>query len=224
VEPDTDTYEVIYGAAGDNAVVMKIPTSNSNEYFLVENRQNSGYDRGLAHLIYTLNFGGLAVWHIDDSIGSRNGNNDNADAGHKRVDLVAAQGDGAIDNGTSYGRNTNLFYEGNVTAVNDGTDPDTRLYNGGTSGIALSEISPSGSSMTLYVSFTADVNRSTATSSDNAGSGSSSDDTSAAAPAGGGGGGGSMDVLMAVLFVMAASASLARRPLKVAVARISSRH
>ncbi|MFC5468963.1 carbohydrate binding domain-containing protein [Cohnella suwonensis] len=42
--------------------VLKLPTSNPNQYFLVENRQKEGYDAGLS-----VASGGIAIWHIDSN-------------------------------------------------------------------------------------------------------------------------------------------------------------
>ena len=149
VMPPSGDMVTVNVASADEATVYALPTERSNEYFLVENRQNSGYDQGLAYLLYTSDFGGLAIWHIDDNVGTAGLNNDNADENHRRVDLVAASGDSFLDDASSYGRPTNLFYEGNRTSINDNTSPSTNLYSGDASGVALAEISFSAASMTF---------------------------------------------------------------------------
>ena len=56
------------GNSVDSNVIYKInvPRSNGTEYFLVENRQQVGFDQGLGR--YGADLHGLAVWHVDDNI------------------------------------------------------------------------------------------------------------------------------------------------------------
>ncbi len=185
--PDNGAVALLYASGQHNGNVIKLPTDNANEYFLIENRQSNGYDRGLAYLIYTEDFGGLAVWHIDDGVGVAGLNNDNAKASHKRVDLIAAVGDEKLDNKTSYGQARNLFYEGNATALSADSDPSTNLYSGSGSGVALSEISHSDVSMTFKAFYTADPQIFSNTSSTGTASAVRSAQDSSAASGGGGG-------------------------------------
>jgi M6 family metalloprotease-like protein len=137
--------------SAENLDVAIIPTANSYEYFLVENRQNQGYDQGLYYFLDTSNFGGLAIWHIDDAVGSQNLNNDNANASRKRVDLVAAQFDEGIDDGSSYGHANNLFEADAVNYISYETHGDMTLYSGESSGVAISNISYADVSMSFTV-------------------------------------------------------------------------
>lgn len=149
--PVAGSVHSVLSAADDQATIIKIPTAKASEYFLVENRQHYGYDMGLSGLLRTANFGGLAVWHIDDSVGSAGYNNDNADASHKRVDLMAAVGDELLDNGHSYGQKANLFYDGNSVKLDASTKPATHMYSGHPSDFSLYEVSFSSSPMTFIV-------------------------------------------------------------------------
>lgn len=45
---------------------VDVPRSNGSEYFLIENRQQEGYDIGLSR--YGSSLHGLAVWHVDDNV------------------------------------------------------------------------------------------------------------------------------------------------------------
>ncbi|MFQ5900527.1 MAG: M6 family metalloprotease domain-containing protein [Thermodesulfobacteriota bacterium] len=146
----------INAASQSNATITKVVTNNQDEYFLVENRQDSGYDTGLERWFNT-GFGGLAVWHIDDNIGTAGQNDDNKDENHKRVDIIAAVGDGNLDNGIDRGVKENLFYMGNRTSVGDATTPDTKLYDSNSSGFEMSNVSASGTSMTADFVFTPDT-------------------------------------------------------------------
>lgn len=192
---DTVTVNV---ASGDGNTVYALPTERSNEYFLVENRQSTGYDEGLAYLLYTSDFGGLAIWHIDDNMGTPGLNNDNADENHRRVDLVAASGDTFLDDASSYGRPTNLFYEGNRTSLDDGTSPSTNLYSGEDSGVAVTEVSFSAASMT----FKGLYNTAAATTTLNATNLDTGDELSTSGGAAGDGGGGGVTSPLALVAVM----------------------
>jgi hypothetical protein len=50
---------------------MVVPFSDGKEYFLVENRQQVGFDEGLKPY-GSGNVHGLAIWHIDDVVLNRN--------------------------------------------------------------------------------------------------------------------------------------------------------
>ncbi len=168
--------------------VAVVSTSNENEYFLIENRQNQGYDEGLYYFLYTENFGGLAVWHIDDSVGAQNLNNDNANVYRKRVDLVAAQYDERLDAGTSYGHANNLFNASSVSVLSDQTHKDMTLYSGRASGVVISDVSTADVSMSFMVNYdSSSLNQSTASFSNGL-----SGLVQGANASGGGGGGGSV--------------------------------
>ena len=158
VQPTTaESTGTVSIAAGTNGNIVKLPTRNANEYFLLENRQNVGYDAGLTFLLFSTSFGGIAVWHVDDDVGTPGMNNDNTTPTHKRVDLVAAVGDSYIDSRINYGQQSNLYYAGNVTHVNDTSTPSLRLYDGNNSGAAVSAVSATGSTMTAIIEYTAEA-------------------------------------------------------------------
>jgi hypothetical protein len=73
----------------DEAYKLVSP-STSTEYFLVENRHRLGYDSYIQDE-------GLAIWHIDDTVGTFAANNVNGDETHKRVDLECADQDSTTD-------------------------------------------------------------------------------------------------------------------------------
>jgi M6 family metalloprotease-like protein len=130
--------------------IVKVPISGS-EYFLLENRDNSGYDRGLFMLGGDFD-GGLALWHIDEEIIAAKDptNTVNNDETHKGVDLEEAarpQLDTAPESGGGYGHESNLYYAGNVAAFTPVTSPDSDSYTGGGSGIYVTDISDRGATM-----------------------------------------------------------------------------
>lgn len=49
-----------------------VPGSNGTEYFLLENRQQIGYDKGLAYTVDGQNLHGLVVYHVDENVLMRN--------------------------------------------------------------------------------------------------------------------------------------------------------
>jgi len=119
--------------------VFRASTPNNDQYFLVENRQPTGYDRGLERWFGGGFTGGLAVWHIDDTKTS------NANDANRLVDLEAADGSQL---GTSSGSKSDLWRNGNGTVFNTTSNPDSNLYNGSSSDVAISEFSIAGNTMT----------------------------------------------------------------------------
>jgi M6 family metalloprotease-like protein len=104
----------------------------SGEYFLIENRQQSGFDLGLPGC-------GLLVWHIDESR-TNNKNEGHTAATHRLVDLEEADGppenlDGTPgnrgDTGDPFpGSSSNQFWS-------DSTTPHSLRYTGAATGIRL---------------------------------------------------------------------------------------
>jgi M6 family metalloprotease-like protein len=104
---------------GANSAIKR-PTCTSNEFFLIENREPLGYDRGLEKYLGT-GFGGIAIWHVDESV--PNNRNDS----HRMVDLEEADG---TEMGESRGEKTDLWYAGNETIFNRLSDPSSITYSG----------------------------------------------------------------------------------------------
>ena len=140
--------------------IYKATTSTSGEYFLFENRSSGGYDQGLNMLlldnssIYSIgsNYsGGTAIWHIKDILSSCSANNDCETQSPPLVDLEEAN-DADLDNGSSTGRTTHLFYSANSATFDNSSTPDSKLYDNSSSGISVTSISAAGDSMTLTIS------------------------------------------------------------------------
>ncbi len=154
-------YQSIIDAA--SCGIYKATTSTSDEYFLFENRSPGGYDRGLylrilygsADSIYLNNLytGGVAIWHVKDILSScSNISTNNCEAqSPKLVDLEEAN-NGDLDNGSSKGRTTHLFYSGNSVTFNNSSTPNSKLYDNSSSGISATSIIAAGDSMTLTIS------------------------------------------------------------------------
>jgi len=107
----------------------------ANEYFLVENRQLTGFDQNLPT-------GGLAIWHIDDS---QTGNTNEA---HKLVDLEEADGLADLDGNVNRGDAGDLFPGSTgVTDFNDSTNPNSDDYAMAPSHVCVDNISASAATM-----------------------------------------------------------------------------
>lgn len=139
--------------AEDNPEVYRINTGfPSGEYLLIENRQNAGFDCSIPQ-------GGVAIWHIDDAAGFNtqgypgqggwpgNGN-------HYRVAVLQADGNYNLEKGNNRGDSGDMHHAAGVDAIGPGpgNHPNTDTYQGGSinlTGITISDISASGSSMTF---------------------------------------------------------------------------
>ena len=103
--------------------------SGRGEYFLVENRQRSGYDAGLPGC-------GLLVWHVDET--RTPSNFANAVDARKLVDLEEADGRNELDR--DWVADSGDPYNGDVTGFSWSTYPDSDLYSGARSGAAVTRV------------------------------------------------------------------------------------
>lgn len=106
--------------------VIKINTDDPLQYFLIENRQYAGYDKGLENATVS---GGVAIWHIDERVSWKQ----NDDEGHKHVDLEEAnEGEGGsdLDNRRWYLDFNHYYRKGFKTTLNNTTKPNSKLYDG----------------------------------------------------------------------------------------------
>lgn len=154
------TVAVSEASKGYDAII-KLPTQNSKEYFLIENRYFSGYDIGFEGCLdgASSTRGGLAVWHIDETVfddGCLKRNVCNNSGNHKLIELKEADGIenldipftvAAVDKPDA----TELFYNGNNIVFSDTSTPDNRFYSGISNGTSVSNISPPGPVMTLDI-------------------------------------------------------------------------
>ena len=108
----------------DTAICYRINTARANEYFLLENRQQKGWDRFLPSR-------GLAIWHINTQRtslypGSNTVNTDTAQLG---VGLKQADGQRNLERGTNRGDAGDL-YPGSTsnTSFNNFTNPSSKLH------------------------------------------------------------------------------------------------
>ena len=115
---------------------LPIRSNGAEEYFLVENRQPVGFDRGLPG-------SGILVWHIDESVPG------NADDAHRLVDLEEADGDDRPTQSTDP-------WEDTVDGFGPDSDPNSNSYANQRTGWKVRNISPSGAAMTADLSHEVD--------------------------------------------------------------------
>lgn len=147
----------IKAASSANYMLYKIPTGRSGEYFLVENRANSGYDRGLYILEEPGDFkGGLSILHIDDNLlnDCSTTNSCNENESHKLVDVEEANNPGLdanpkLDINAHRGDYLNLFFQANNASFTPSTEPDSNRYDGTGSGVSITNISAPGDIMSV---------------------------------------------------------------------------
>lgn len=125
-----------------------------SQYFLVENRQQTGYDTYLPG-------SGLLIYHVDEAVSTDNDKEwypGYTSSGHYLVALEQADGQWHMEKGTNRGDGGDPF-PGTVnrTSFTTSTTPDSKSYTGAVTGVALRAISVPGSTMTadLEISSTA---------------------------------------------------------------------
>lgn len=146
--------------------ILKVPTTDPEQYFILENRQNDyGYDKPLS---WYFNNGGIAIYHIDENVldnaMSLYGEwyNINNDPTHKAVDLEEANegilGHSQLDTGyypeyPNSPKYNHLFRAGSPSQCNStftsSTVPSSNLYNGSASGVSIYVTSTSADSMNV---------------------------------------------------------------------------
>ncbi|MDD2670556.1 M6 family metalloprotease domain-containing protein, partial [Zoogloea sp.] len=104
----------------------------SSEYFLVENRQKTGFDASLPA-------GGLLIWHIDDSVAG------NTNESHYKVALMQADGKRDMELDHNRGDGGDPYPgSGNNTTFNNTSTPNSMSYSGANTCVAVTGIGPSG--------------------------------------------------------------------------------
>jgi immune inhibitor A len=106
-----------------------------NEYFLLENRQRTGFDTHLPG-------DGLLVYHVDEAIAT------NANENHPKVKLMEADGQRHLHNGANRG-DAGDSYPGSSgnTAFNGTSNPNSKSYGNVDTCVAITNIGPSGPTM-----------------------------------------------------------------------------
>ncbi len=125
-------------AAEWNPVAYRLWANGSlgNEYFMVENRQQTGFDIFLPN-------GGLLIWHVDENIWG------NDDEWHPLVSLEQADGRFDLQHNLNNGDASDPYPGGmELTHFDDKTTPNSRSYSDTVTQAAVWDISASDSVMT----------------------------------------------------------------------------
>jgi M6 family metalloprotease-like protein len=144
--PQVETNATVYQLRSNpNGVDWRFGSSGTGEYFLAENRQQTGFDQGLDGC-------GLLIWHIDEN---RPGDGTaNGDETHKLVDLEEADGNSDLDNMTNRGDAGDPYRGSSGKTTFDSTStPNSKLYSSAASGASVSDIS-AGCAQTMTADLT----------------------------------------------------------------------
>jgi M6 family metalloprotease-like protein len=123
-----------------NAYSYKWTGNKSNEYYLIENIQQSGRYADVPDE-------GLAIYHVDEN--GDNSKNAMTASSHFLVSLEQADGKFDLEKNRNSGHSGDLFRGGYKNSFGDSTTPSSKWWNGTSSGLKLSQISNSGNQMTF---------------------------------------------------------------------------
>ncbi|HWH71641.1 MAG TPA: immunoglobulin domain-containing protein, partial [Candidatus Sulfotelmatobacter sp.] len=120
------------------------------EYFLIENRQQTGHDLDIPGA-------GIVIWHVDE-LGDRDDQRTNYNSTHSNYELTLVQADDQwdLENNNNTGDATDLFYAGNPSPAysnvfSDQSAPSARWWDGSESRLLLANFSASAMDMTFKV-------------------------------------------------------------------------
>ena len=148
VVPTGTTVESVPQIEDSGGKVLRLNSPKDNEYFLIENRQKTSYDRYMAG-------NGLLIWHIDSTIADPNSqywqdNTVNSTGSysppHPGIYVVEADGENELDSGRNRGDAGDPFPgSSNVRTVqgNGKTDPNLSTWDGQESKLSITYISNS---------------------------------------------------------------------------------
>lgn len=150
IEIDTSDQQI--SQIETNAEVYKLWRNGKpdKEYFLVSNRQQTGFDENLPG-------GGLLIWHIDEDVIDANmgTNSVNGDENHKGVDLEEADGNNDLDGVGNRGDAGDPFPGStNNTTFDQESNPNSKSYANRCTGVEVTDISASGDPMTADIKVT----------------------------------------------------------------------
>lgn len=133
-----------------NHVYVFINPAVSNEYYIVENRQQWGRDADLKA-------SGLAIWHIDED-GNRDDQRYEYNTEHQNFECTLMQADGKWDlnNNVNDGDKNDLYYEGNsapgyINEFSESSNPSSQWWDGSYSGFNIIDIGPCATNMTFKI-------------------------------------------------------------------------
>jgi len=121
----------------DSGAGLGLTADVGEEYFLVENRQQKGFDIKIAG-------SGLLIWHVDNTVGRRQ----NDDEKHKLVDLEEADARQDLDFARNRGDDGDMYPGKSVNRFfNRTSNPNSLDYFDDVTKVAINNISDSADSM-----------------------------------------------------------------------------
>lgn len=131
-----------------NAEAIRINNPHdSSEYFLLENRQQTGFDINMYN-------SGLLIWHVDEEMTSLWPGQNNVNASEPHYGVGLEQADGLFDLENNNGRGDGADpYPGSTgnTSFNGSSFPNSHSYYNVTSMVAVENIVENGSDMTFDI-------------------------------------------------------------------------
>lgn len=123
-----------------NAVAYKLPIGSaaSQEYFLVSNRQQAGFDGAMPGE-------GMIIEHIDDT------KNNNTDENHYLVDVMQADGRRDLNLNANRGDATDPFPIAANASFTGSSSPNSNAYSGAASNISVTNIARVGDNVTADI-------------------------------------------------------------------------
>ena len=144
--------------AADVYQLLSGSPSTGGECFLVENRQNTGFDAGLPGE-------GLLIWHIDESVTTNRNEcypgGPSCASQHYHVALVQADNLWDLEMNINRGDSGDPYYSPANTSFAGASSPNSNLYNGSASNVSVTNISTNGSTMTADLSSSGGINSDT---------------------------------------------------------------
>lgn len=124
----------------NNAQVYKLPigTTASKQYFLLSNRQQTGFDANIPGE-------GLIIEHVDDN------QSNNTDETHYLVNIEQADGLEHLNNDVNAGDTTDPYPTASNDEFTGSSNPNSNSYSGTSSDISVTDIKNSGSDITATI-------------------------------------------------------------------------
>lgn len=117
-----------------------IHSRNVDEYFILENRQQTGRDAALPDA-------GLAIWHVDET--GSNSNEQMTPAQHYELSLEQADNRFDLEREVNAGDSEDLYGGPSAPAFGSGTAPNSNWWDGTVSGLEIEEISAPAATITV---------------------------------------------------------------------------
>lgn len=135
----------------DSALIYQINTPTEGEYFLIENKDYTGWNRHVVAMDYYINTSGvtngLMVLHIDESPNALGWGNNCLNCYPDRNSVKLMSADGIYQGSQSstswyYSAMSNMFYPGssNITSLTDQTTTNLISWDGSPSNVAITDI------------------------------------------------------------------------------------